>query len=276
MPLWNSGVTWTSGARWGPAAPPSFPAPANTKTKRSTMKRTYYYPIALAQRPEWHTNFAAKLALYGPTLGLTTAQVNNGVADNLYLAHGLGDWISAVRELGPAATAALRVLESGTGGDPFTFTLFTPPTLPALPAGVTEVLPGALNRTFALVQVIKGLPGYTEAIGLDMGIVGSELAAPPPGETPPPEVKATVIPGDANQYVRLKFFKRGHEYVVIESRRGAGAWEEIAQRNKSPYVDERALLAPGTAEVREFRGRFWDAGRPSSDWCNVLRVTVGP
>ena len=276
MPLWNSGVTWTSGALWGPAAPPSFPAPANTKTKRSTMKRTYYYPIALAQRPEWHTNFAAKLALYGPTLGLTTAQVNNGVADNLYLAHGLGDWISAVREFGPAATGALRVLESGTGGDAFTFTAFTAPTLPTLPAGVTEVLPGALTRTFGLVQAIKGLPGYTESMGLDMGIVGSELAPPPPGTVAAPELSPTLIPGDANQYVRLKFIKRGHEYVVIQSRRGAGAWEELTQSNKSPYIDDRDLLLVGTAEVREYRARFWDNGTPSSDWCSIVKVTVGP
>ena len=161
MALWTSGVTWNSGALWGPAAPPPLSAPANTHKKENTMQRSNYYPPHLAERPEWHINFAAKLATYGPGLGLTTAQVNNAVADNLYLAHGLGDWISAVRELGPAATAALRVLESGTGGDPFTFTLFTPPALPALPAGVTEVLPGALTRTFGLAQVIKGLPGYT-------------------------------------------------------------------------------------------------------------------
>lgn len=276
MALWSSGVTWSSGVLWGPAPPAPLPASSNTQRKRNNMKRSEYYPQILTAQPEWHTNFAAKAQEYGPTLPLTDAQVNHTVADNERLAYGLGDWIKQVREFGPAATGSLEVLRYGTGGAAFTFTAFNAPPLPALPPGVTEVLPGALNRTFALVQVIKGLPGYTEAIGLDMGIVGSELAAPPPGETPPPEVKATVIPGDANQYVRLKFFKRGHEYVVIESRRGAGAWEEIAQRNKSPYVDERDLLAAGMAEVREYRARFWDAGAPSSDWCDVLRVTVGP
>jgi len=276
MTLWNSGVTWNSGALWGPPAVPAFPAPQNTQTRRNTMQRANYYPALLAQRPEWHINFAAKLPIYGPTLGLTTAQINNAVADNLYLAHGLGDWISAVREFGPAATGALRVLESGTGGAAFAFTVFTAPTLPTLPAGVTEVLPGALTRTFGLVQVVKGLPGYTEAMGLDMGIVGSEVVPPPPGDVPAPELTATVIPGDANQYVRLKFFKRGHEYVVIESRRGAGAWEMIAQSNSSPYIDDRNLLAAGTAEVREYRARFWDDGTSCSDWCNVVKVTVGP
>ena len=221
-------------------------------------------------------NLAAKLPGYGPGLGLLTAQINNSVADNLTLAYGLGEWIGAVRELGPAATANLRVLENGTGGDPFAFTTFAAPTPPTLPAGADPVLPGALRRVFNLVQVIKSLPGYTEAIGLDLGIVGSEVAPPPPGQIDPPELTAMVIPGNANQYVRLKFYKRGHEYAVIESRRGGGAWEQIAQSNKSPFVDERALLVPGQAEVREYRARFWDGGEPSSDWCNVLTVTVGP
>ncbi|MBE7495353.1 MAG: hypothetical protein HS117_10425 [Verrucomicrobiaceae bacterium] len=276
MALWNSGITWTSGALWGPAAPPSGPTPANTKPKRNTMPRDKFYPALLAEQPEWHNNLAAKFPLYGPALGFTPAQINNAVADNLYLAYALGDWITRVREFGPAATAALKDLRTGTGNDPFTFTAFTPPTLPTLPAGVTDVLPGALDRTFGLVQGIKGAPGYNEGMGLDMGIVGSEITPPPPGDVPPPQLTAVLLPGDDNQYVRLKFIKRGHEYVVIESRRAGGAWEQLVQSNKSPYIDERALLVPGQAEVREYRARFWDDGKPSSDWCGVLIVTVGP
>lgn len=34
-----------------------------------------------------------------------------------------------------------------------------------------------------------------------------------------------VIPGEANQYVPLKLFKRGQEYVVIESLRSAVTWK---------------------------------------------------
>lgn len=276
MALWNSSVTWNSNALWSPSAVPPAASQRNAKTKRNTMQRAKYYPNTLAERPEWHTNFAVKLPIYAAVLGLTPAQLNNAIADNLYLAYGLGDWISAVRELGPAATGALRVLETGTGGDPFTFTTLAPPPPPTLPAGITVVMPGALDRTFGLVQAIKGNPAYTEAMGLDMGIVGSEMAPPPPGEILAPDLSAILLPGDLNQYVRLKFLKRGHEYVVIESRRGSGAWEVLTQTNQSPYVDERDLLVAGQAEVREYRARYWDNAKPSSDWCNVVRVTVGP
>jgi hypothetical protein len=63
---------------------------------------------------------------------------------------------------------------------------------------------------------------------------------------------------------------------VLESRRGTGPWEQIAQSKKSPYTDNRDLQVAGVAEVREYRARFWDNGEPTSDWCDVARITVGP
>jgi hypothetical protein len=275
MPLWNSGAAWSSGQLWGPS-PPAVTTQRNTKTKRTNMKRKYFYPSDSSDRPEWHGNFATKLQQHGAALGLTSDEINKAVADNLYLAYGLGVWITYVREYAPSCTSVLDTLARGTGGDPFVFPACTPPALPAIPAGVV-VLPGALDRTMRLARRIKTLAGYTEAIGLDLGIVGSELPPPPPpGEAPPPELGARAIAGDANQHVRLSWFKRGHEYVVIESRRAGGAWEELAQSNKSPFVDDRPLLVAGQAEVRDYRARFWDDAKPSSDWCDVVQITVGP
>ena len=240
------------------------------------MARKKYYPNRIEERGPWHNNLATKLAIYAGILELSPTETNQAIADNLTLAYGLGAWRLNQHTVGPACTAALADLASGTGGDPFVFPTVTVPTPPTLPVGITSVLPGALDRTFLLVKEIKAKKTYTLAMGLDMGIVGSEMAPPPPGEILAPDLSAILLPGDLNQYVRLKFLKRGHEYVVIESRRGSGAWEVLTQTNQSPYVDERDLLVAGQAEVREYRARYWDNAKPSSDWCNVVRVTVGP
>ena len=80
MALWNSGVTWSSGSLWSPTAPPQGDPYRNRKPKHRTMKREFFYPRRVAERPEWHANLAAKLPIYGPALGLTAAQINNGVA----------------------------------------------------------------------------------------------------------------------------------------------------------------------------------------------------
>mgnify|MGYP003350136036 CR=1 FL=1 len=58
--------------------------------------------------------------------------------------------------------------------------------------------------------------------------------------------------------------------------RGGGAWELLAIDTESPYMDERALLTPGTPEVREYRARYWDKGTPNGDWTDVAKVTVSP
>lgn len=275
MALWNSGVTWSSGSLWGPSALPSGPSNANSKKKTKPMKRDNYYPRTVSERPEWHANLAAKLPIYGPILGLTPAQINQGVADNLYLAYGLGDWIRNVRDFAPACTSSLETLTIGTGNETYVFKPYTPQDLPTLPVGTT-VKPGALTRTFGLVQVIKGLPPYTEDMGIDMGIVGPAAPPPPPpGDAPVPQLTVTAVPGDTNEVGRVKYFKYGHEYVIIEGRRG-GAWEELAQSAKSPFLDTRPLLVAGQAEVREYRGRYYDKGTNSSGWSDVAKVTVGP
>lgn len=276
MALWNSGVTWSSGTLWGPSALPSGPSNANSKTTKTPMKRETYYPRLVAERPEWHANFAAKLIIYGPILGLTPAQVNQGVADNLYLAYGLGDWISNVRDFAPACTSGLVTLSIGTGSEAYVFKPYTAPDLPTLPVGIT-VTPGALTRTFGLIKGIKGMAPYTEDMGIDMGIVGPETPPPPPpGDAPVPELTVSAIPGDTNEVGRVKYFKYGHEYVMIEGRRGGGAWEHLAQSAKSPFLDTRPLLVAGQAEVREYRGRYYDKGVNSSGWSDVAKVTVGP
>ena len=115
---------------------------------------------------------------------------------------------------------------------------------------------------------MKGLPPYTEDMGLHMGIVGSDA--------PPPRATVTVIAGTLDENVRVKFFKDGHEYLVTECRRGGGDFEQVGMSNKSPFIDHRPLLVPGQAAVREYRMRFFDNGSPSSGWTDIAVVTVAP
>lgn len=276
MALWSSGVTWNSGALWSPA-PPAGASRVNAHQPSKTMLRTAYYPRHISEQITWHLNLAAKLPIYGAGLGLSAGQINNAVADNLTLAYGLGAWRTSVREFGPAGTSSLADLKSGTGGDPYVFTAYTAPTPPTLPVGADPVLPGALNRTFGLIRGLKGAPGYTDAKGLDMGIVGSEAPPPPPpGEVPVPEITVTAISGTNNEYGRVKFVKNGHEYLIIECRINGAAYVDLGMSKKSPFIDDRPLLVPGQAEVREYRARYYDNAAPSSGWSDVAKITVGP
>lgn len=284
MALWNSGVLWSSGAVWGPASPP--PPPTNRNRNRTkpkhTMRRNSYYPRRFAARPEWHLNYAAKLQQHATTLDLSTDEVDDAVADNLTLAYALGDWINRVREFGPACTAAIERLCSGTGGATFVFTTYSAATPPTLPAGAAPVTAGALDRTFDLVQVIKRKAGYTEDIGLEMGIVGSEdttlgsnSSGSGNGAAATPRIRVSAVQGAGQENARIKFFKDGHTGIWLECRRN-GTWETLGFTDSSPFIDSRPLLVAGQAEVREYRARFWDAGQPNGEWCDVAKVTIAP
>ena len=233
------------------------------------MKRQPYYPRLLADQPEWHFNYADRLAENGAALGLLAADVTASVNDSRQLGYGLGAWLTKVREFGPGATGELETLKFGTGGTAFELPAFEAPTPPA---GLTAVLPGALGRIFKYVQTIKSAPGYTEGLGLLLGIVGGEDTV----EHPAPEFSLKTETGDGCHCVKVRFKKFGHYAVVIYSRRGGGGWELLGIDTGSPYEDDRPLLVPGQPEVREYKLRFWDDGEENGDWTDVASITVSP
>jgi len=274
MALYNSGVLWNSGAKWGPAVPDPI-SYTNDKNNRNqnTVKRQYYYPRKVADQPPWHFNYAGQLTELGVGIGLALDDVTASANDSKHLGYAIGDWLKAVRDFGPAASGQVEVLRYGTGTAPFVLPEFIP--LPP-PTGLTAVLPGALARIFKFVKMIKGAPGYTEGIGLLLGVVGSEIPPPPPGSGTPPRISLSLNQIPSQQQVLIKFFKDGHDGVWIESRRGTGPWEFLTISTKSPHIDTRELLSPTVAEVREYRAMFWDQGQPNGDWSGVEKITVSP
>lgn len=269
MALWNN-FAWNSGALWNSASP----SPLNIKPKLThitPMKRQVFYPARLTAQVGWHDNFSSKLGGYAAALGLAAGVITAAVADSRWIMHVLGSWLAQVRAFAPACTDAVREVMGGEGEDPFVLPVFTPP---ALPAGVAAVPPGALERIFALVQIIKNSAGYTEAIGTDLGIVGAEDTA----ENPAPKFTLKVKDAEECQCVRIGITRYDHMGVHIESRRGGpgAAWEFLTVATSRSYMDERPLLVAGQPEIREYRMRFWDDGAPNGPWTDVRKITVSP
>ncbi len=53
-------------------------------------------------------------------------------------------------------------------------------------------------------------------------------------------------------------------------------WVEIGIAMVKPWYDERELETTNTAEVREYRLRWWDKGFAHEDYSPLQRVTIGP
>ncbi|MBL9133984.1 MAG: hypothetical protein JNG86_22420 [Verrucomicrobiaceae bacterium] len=233
------------------------------------MLREYYYPRRVAEQPAWHFNYADQLEERGVGIGLQAAAVAASVNDSRQVGHIIGAWLHSVREFSLACTAQAEFLKHGSGSMPFLLPTFMPPEPPE---GLTVVLPGALDRIFRFVGTIKGAPGYTEGIGLLMGIVGREVTRSADGAGPSLRLALNQVP--EMQEVLLKFIKDGHQGVWIEGRRAGGGWEFLTISTRGPYIDTRPLLVPGQAETREYRAMFWDQGNAHGDWGDVARITV--
>lgn len=268
LPHWNDpAVRFDHGWRWPTAA--EILAAQTQTTKKGPMRRQAYYPSRISDQVLWLANFRNKLPGYQETLALPEAETTACIASCNFTIYVLGDWLTAVRDFGPAATEAMDLLLTGTGPDPVALPVMDPPPLPT---GVGPVPPGVLTRVFELVAIIKAAPGYNETIGEDLGIIGS--AATQHEDQATPAFKLHLQPGPACQAVKITFKKYGHQGVWIECQRGTGAWEFVAVDSESPYLDERPLLVPGTPEVRKYRLRYWDKGTPNGDWSDVASITV--
>ena len=218
----------------------------------------------------WLNNFAGRFAAHATALGFTAADVTAVQADAAMLGYLVGGLVPAFKSALQARTAYKNLIMSGpvgaTGGDV--------PAMPTMPAPPATVAPGIVPRLRQLVQRIQVAPNYTEAIGRDLGITDDATSAPTDSTSAKPKAKAIALP---NSEVRIEFVKSGFDGVLIEARRaGESEWTLLGTDNYSPYLDSRAPLTQGRAEVREYRLRYLLKDEPVGDWSDIISASTTP
>ncbi len=233
------------------------------------MKKQPFFPRTNAERAGWYLNIFTQLPLANATLEQDPIEVAKRVNDAKNMYYTCGPWLEWTRELGPAGTAALEVAATGTGSTPKTLPVFTPPEPPD---GMTPVPPGAQTRILDFMQVIKRSGKCTDDLAALLRIVGADDTV----EHELPEFTLKIERGGGCECVKVTFRKFEHEAVVVWSRRGGGAWENLAVAINSPYLDERPLLVPGQPEQREYRLQPYGDHGPVGGFTDVVTVTVSP
>lgn len=203
------------------------------------MPSNKWYPTTTDALPDWHTNFAARAAANGTSLGLTAAQVTQiGVdAGNVVLA------ISSVVTADTYKKGMIQWRDLFLRGDDE-----AAPDAPDGPGLIPETAgsKGAIrNRTLAYAAIIKASPAYTSIIGETYQIVGS---GPIPLLTP--LVAAFAQPFSV---VKISMKKKGYDVLAVDCKRGTGDWEQVGVSMRANYIDERPPLVAGQPEVREYR-----------------------
>lgn len=260
---WNEGQ-WDQGF-WD-AGPTTQ---TNTKpTKR--MKRQAYYPSRAAEQIVWLENLRNKLTAYAATLSLTPAQLAAAIADCRCLIYILGSWLPGQRTWSPSCTAASNAAQVGDGSALIVLPVFT---APALPSGVLMVNTGALHRIFDLVQTIKDGAGYTDAIGADLGIVGSSVSTPDLATVQP------VITVTLNGVVIEIGWTWGGDSAFldmceIQVDRGTGqGWVLLSFDTTPGYTD--SATHPATLTKWKYRAIYHADDQRVGLWSAEVAITVG-
>lgn len=203
---------------------------------------TYFLPHIITNLKLWAEVFKEQFANKGAKYGFTPAQIIENSNDC--------DWIiysikihSAQKE---RAAAYKKVRDSvfrgeGTGR-------VEVPSFVLISAPSSEILPGALNRIRDRAAIIRNAPNYSEADGVELGIIGTFVEVNT-DELVSKIVKIVVVDNKIN----IHWLKTIAEGIVIYGRRGNETeFTPVIRDFKSPSIDARRNLESGP-EKREYK-----------------------
>ena len=235
------------------------------------MKAQPYFPGDLANQLLFFVNLQTKYDGYAAALGLSPA---SQAKFKLTIAWLIWTWETHMptrRNDSYAATAWRQNLTNGisnasTQTDPPVPAALTPPSQANPPVGPAYY--GMLTWLFSEIARWKKAEGYTDAMGADLGIVGSASTA----HTDPPTLWQGAV---AQNSVEVCTNIYEHAGVWLESQRqGEAGFSFLATETTSPYVDNRPVKTPSQAEWRDYRACWWDNNAASYAFGPVLRVLV--
>ncbi len=235
--------------------------------EKTVISNQAYFSTNEADRVVWLTHFCTKLSIHGPEVGLSAADIADIIADAGFYIWLVGTWNPAIQQNALEATAYKANIATGTGSD-----LIPLPTHAVFDQPPAVRLPGVLTRLSNLVQRIKISAGYSDSVGQDLGIIGSQNNS----THLIPDFTATTERGASIERVKIVFTKYNHDGVSIDTRRNSGDWEFLTIAMVKPWYDERPLLDAALPEIREYRLRWWDKGVANGEFSPVQRVTVAP
>jgi hypothetical protein len=121
----------------------------------------------------------------------------------------------------------------------------------------------------AVVKRIRSRKELTDSIASDLSIVNATSSVD--FNSLKPDIKITLV-GNVPQY---EYTKKGASGISVYCKRGGDTnFVFIDKDLKSPYVDERPNLQPGTPEIRSYKFRYFYDDKEVGNWSDEISVTV--
>ena len=227
------------------------------------MAKLYFMPATDAGKAGLLLNIANKLPGLKTTLNLTDADVTGVQADAAYFNWVLNNQVEVVT-YGQEWTAYKNAARNGTGP-----TLGPEPVAPVIAPAPTAVAPGVIPRALALIARIKTSPGYTEAIGKSLGIIGADSTIDT--TTLKPILTADLQAGQ----VVVGWTKQGMDGVEIHVDRGdSKGFVFLAIDTVPDYNDTAPLPATGQAALWKYMAIYRQGDDRVGQWSDVVSIAV--
>lgn len=206
------------------------------------MAKSDYFPRPDGELLIWHDRFSANLATLKTQLGLTDADIDACHSDNKDL-HGKVSAANIATAAAHHATAEKLAFRNDLE-----------------------------DKVRALTRRIKAHPGYTEALGNLLGVVGTEINTDLSGAKP--ILKAADQTGGN---VVLSFQKFKSDGINIYSQReNESEFVFLARNTQTRYVDNRPLLVAGKPELRRYTAVYVQKDAEVGQYSDELVVSCAP
>lgn len=225
------------------------------------MKHNFYLPTNDTGKVIWFENFYTKLLVYAAILGITPAQLADLEKDKKMFA-AVVVALQTIKDYLKSLATFKREIANGTAAGAKDMPV---PTMDTPPTAVTE---GIFNRVTSLIKVIKVNANYTETIGNDLGIIGTEINHDFDNAKPAPKLSLR------NSSVYVKWKKEQTDAVDIDADYGDGSgFAHIARVTTNHFVDPH-LPATGESKIYRYKLRFVVDDEQVGLWSDDEEITV--
>lgn len=227
------------------------------------MSHERYLPLGDNEKSIWLDNFAVKIAIYASKYGISSDEVTDTQAGNLFFA-GLLKHKNQIEEYSKKLTAYKNEMRDGSVTDGESLL----PTPPVVSLG-TPVNNGIFKRATNLANRIKGHLNYTPADGMDLGLIGSEITT---DSTATCEISLRLAAGGHPEIV---WKKQGFTSIEIWADRiGSGKFERVDVDFQPNYIDKHPLPAPGTSEIWAYKAIYRKGDEHVGQWSSIKTISV--
>lgn len=202
------------------------------------MKKDFI-PTSLAELHDWEANFKNKVPGIAKQLNIPDSEVTP-VLNEIDAQDVTYNRILAIRKEGKSATSDNN-----------------------------EQTKSTVSSIRFLSNRIKTAPGYTEAMGQELGIIGTD------SYFDKAIAKPQLVAGKEGNMVIIRFNKEKADGAHIYSRRGGEKeFSFLAADTESPYHDKRPNLIPGQTEMREYKAWYFEDEDIFGQESDVVSITI--